>query len=478
MRIWGAFLAIFASLVMNFTVFGQEYIVKMKDSGTFSRSAKESIEILSLDHNIAVADKEQAEMLLQQGLAEYIEENAPVEALDYSGDKLPVPEGYNDTYFSSQKYFEQMGIEPLQREMDFGSGIRVAVIDSGLNREHYEFENANVAEGYNVCNDNTDTNDTMNHGTGVFGILCADTNNNAGIAGIAPKAEYIPLVCMCKRTVDGKTETYGTIADVIKCIYKAVDEYDCKVINVSAGSIVYSALLEEAVNYAAEKGALLISAAGNKGTSDYYYPASFDNVICVGSLTNNMLPTSFTEKTDKIDVSAPGYVYVPTQVGGIAYRSGTSFSCPIISGTAALLAKKYPDLDKNKFIEIIKAASSDVSEAGRDYTGYGYFNLAAAVDFMESKDSIFISPVYTYNKGDVSVKVYNKSNAANGNVAAAAYADDTLYDFYIGDIVFDETKIWCGQISLKSDNVDTVKIFALKDLENMQSISDARVLKY
>ena len=153
-----------------------------------------------------------------------------------------------------------------------GEGVRVGVIDSGVESTHDDLS-AHVTTGYNVINNSYDTEpDGNRHGTFVSGIIAAETNNGIGIAGCSD-ATIVPI----KAFSGSKT----SLSYITRSIYVAVDDLDCEVLNLSF-TIAYNessanqTAMREAVDYATSKDVICVAAAGNQNSSQINAPACFD----------------------------------------------------------------------------------------------------------------------------------------------------------------------------------------------------------
>ena len=163
-------------------------------------------------------------------------------------------------------------------DIDYGYSVRVGIIDSGVNTDKVP-----ITEGYNFLKDNEDVTDNKGHGTKIAEI----------IFGIVPKAEIIAL----KGTEHNQNNDNSSI---IKAIYKAVDDYKCDVLNISIG-MPDTDELKNAVDYATQKGCIIVSAVGNDGEISYkkskmYYPAGYENVIGVGAVDDNNTVCEYSQK--------------------------------------------------------------------------------------------------------------------------------------------------------------------------------------
>ncbi len=161
---------------------------------------------------------------------------------------------------------------------------------------------------------------TFGHGTMVSGIIHL----------VAPTALIMPLKAF---DVDGSAHLF----DILRAIYYAVD-HGAKVINMSFSTEARSVELKRAINYAASRGVICVSSAGNNGTRLRVYPAAFDDVLGVGSTSNLDARSTFSNFGEDVQLAAPGEGIITTYPGGhYAAAWGTSFSAAFVSGGAALL---------------------------------------------------------------------------------------------------------------------------------------------
>lgn len=251
--------------------------------------------------------------------------------------------------------------------------VCVALIDTGVNRNHPDLVQADIRRGWDYLTPGGDMvqDDPEGHGTCVTGIIAATVNNGEGIAGIACETAIIPL-----RVLD--QEGQGATSDTIQAIYDAVD-IGCKIINLSLGSKDYVYAEQVAIRYALDRGVIVIAAAGNDQSSDYSYPASYPGVISVAAIDRGHLRSRFSNYNDQVSLCAPGQGIITTLVsGGYDSLDGTSFAAPQIAGVAALALALRPQLDADRFMDLARAHSQDLGPAGYDvYYGYGLIDAEA-----------------------------------------------------------------------------------------------------
>jgi subtilisin family serine protease len=167
----------------------------------------------------------------------------------------------------------------------------------------------------------------------------ADFGHGTMTAGIihlvAPQAQILPLKSF-------KSDGTGYNSDILRAIYYAVG-HGAKVINMSFNYSTYSQQLANAVNYATANGVICVAAAGNSGEQATVYPAALKGVIDVASTSNNDTPSTFSNYgAPPVWLAAPGEGVMTTYpFSTYAAGWGTSFSTPMVSGTAALMISAY-----------------------------------------------------------------------------------------------------------------------------------------
>ena len=232
--------------------------------------------------------------------------------------------------------------------------------------------NGSVQEPY----ENRVIDDDNGHGTHVAGIVGAETNNGIGIASVSRGARV-----MIVKVLDEKGD--GWYSDVAAGVVYAVDN-GAKIINLSLGGEEPSQVLQDAINYAYRKGALLVAAAGNDDRA-VYYPAASENVVAVVATDANDQRMSFSNHGPEVDIAAPGENIISTWpfLDLYYYKRGTSMAAPHVSGAAALLWTWRPDYNNVQLEQRLEATAEDVNSAsypGWDaYIGRGRLNMARAL---------------------------------------------------------------------------------------------------
>lgn len=302
-------------------------------------------------------DEDTAHELLQKGYAEYVEPNYAVSIFSAEDD---VNWPYDMVGGSDA---EMLGLR--------GTGVRIAVIDSGVDVNNINLTGAKIAEGYDYLEHTSAQIDTVGHGTYVSQIIAG--SGDLGVKGIARDAELVPLRCF--------SATKGNISDIISAIYDAIDVYHCDIINMSWGMKESSTFLEAALQKAYSEGIILVAAAGNvnkaatQGT--LFYPAAYPEVIGVGAVENTSLISSTSQQTEAVCVCAPGEGIAMSSLSGVLNsQSGTSFAAPYVTAELALLKQLDSSLNTESAFSLLRERSVDLGEEGYDISyGYGFAEI-------------------------------------------------------------------------------------------------------
>lgn len=229
-----------------------------------------------------------------------------------------------------------------------GTGIRVAVVDTGLGTSP-ALAGIRTAAARNLTpgqpgapTDPHDIRDCNGHGSAVAAIIAAPPVGGASFTGVAPGATIIPV-----KYTAGDT---GTPAAMAAAIEYAVRQH-ANIVNVSSGSDRDTPALRAAVAQARSAGVLVVAAAGNSGANgspaDWpaAYAAQFDNVVAVSATDENDQVAAFATKGGYVDVAAPGQdIVYPAAESGYIVGGGTSYAAPFVAGTAALILAAHPGM--------------------------------------------------------------------------------------------------------------------------------------
>jgi subtilisin family serine protease len=208
----------------------------------------------------------------------------------------------------------------------------VAVLDGGGGNPAYVSPwTAAVVRQPGAAALNTSQYAAFGHGTMVAGIVHL----------VAPTAKILPLKAF---SADGT----GSASNIIRALYFATAQ-GSKVASMSFSFSSSSSAMSDAINYANSKGVICVAAAGNEGAQIQVYPASFGQVMGVASTSNSDTLSSFSDYGPQVVwVGAPGENIISTYpFATYASSSGTSFSTPFVSGTAALLINADSSLNQS-----------------------------------------------------------------------------------------------------------------------------------
>ncbi|HCC78613.1 MAG: hypothetical protein A2X25_09865 [Chloroflexi bacterium GWB2_49_20] len=282
-----------------------------------------------------------------------------------------------DTVPSDPDWESQYGLPAIHAPQGWdlstgSSAVTIAIVDTGVDLSHSDLA-GKIVPGFDFVNNDNIPQDDRGHGTHVAGIAAATSNNNIGIAGVSWGARIMPV-----KVLDASGS--GSYVNVSKGIIWAADK-GAQVINLSLGGPMPSSMLEEAVNYAYDKGVTLVAAAGNSGSNSVLYPARYPHVIAVAATDGSNNHAAFSNFGPEVDVSAPGVGIYSTTLGNTyAYLSGTSASAPFVSGLAAILRGMPSEPSPDEITTELETTAADLGVVGRDdYYGFGLIQMDAAI---------------------------------------------------------------------------------------------------
>lgn len=254
-----------------------------------------------------------------------------VEAVEPNGiaHALFVP---NDQHYSRQWGAIQMQLPEGWDQTQGSTSVVIAIIDTGIDLDHPDL-NDKIVAGYDFVNHDTVPQDDHYHGTHCAGIAAAETDNRIGVAGVGFNCRLMPI-----KVLDRNGS--GTYAEVAEGVTYAAD-HGAKVISMSLGGSEPSSALSAAINYAWNRGVVVVAAAGNYNNTAPVYPAYYTNCIAVAATEETDHRAAFSTYGTWVDVAAPGNNIPSTIPDGYALLSGTSMAAPAVAGLVGLTFSKF-----------------------------------------------------------------------------------------------------------------------------------------
>lgn len=263
-----------------------------------------------------------------------------------------------------------------------GSGVTVAVVDTGIDMNHPDFAGKISPDAYNALNDTNDASETANgiddNNDGIVDAMYGHGTHVAGIiARVAPGATILPIKAL---NDEGIGDAYALTAAIIYATDHGAD-----VINLSLSSPIDSDAVEVGIKYAEDAGVVIVAATGNDNTdTPKQYPAASEGVIGVAATGPDDVKSPFSNYGPDISISAPGTDIESALPGGTyGVASGTSMATPFVAGAIALLIQKEPSLSSEAIRAIVLQAAASIDAENPNYVdllGSGRLDISAAVD--------------------------------------------------------------------------------------------------
>ena len=254
---------------------------------------------------------------------------------------------------------------------------KIAVIDSGVDIT----EDIDVADRVDLLYAGEESSvlccDMTGHGTAVASIICAKDDDN-GVTGIDDDLEVYSV-----RILDENNE--APISRVVAAL-QWCEENGIDIINMSFGTNYDSDILREEIKSVADKGILMIAAAGNDKEADQIlYPAAYEEVMAVGGVSADMSPADCSVQGAGVELSAPGeYIPVLAQLGGLTVESGTSMAVPHIAAVAAKLWENHADWTADKIRQCMDVSAKQLADGNGKIVDY-----KAASELAKDFDAVY-----------------------------------------------------------------------------------------
>lgn len=288
-----------------------------------------------------------------------------------------------------QGEIQPYGVAQIQADQlsDSNTGnITICIADTGYELSHEDLPaSANVSgEVSNTLTTEVDLGewyeDTYGHGTHMAGTIAALGNNGVGISGVNPSGNInLHIVKVIHNPNWWPVYSSDLIAAVNACV-----DAGANIINLSIGGTGASQAEEQAMQAAYDAGAIVVAASGKMGTSDYFYPASYDSVISTAAVDANETAWMFSHQNDQIEVAAAGVNVKSTmRNNGYASWNGTSVATAYVSGGLGLLWSQHPECSNADIRNIMRLTAKDLGTSGRDdLYGYGVLQVKAASELI------------------------------------------------------------------------------------------------
>jgi subtilisin len=326
---------------------------------------------------IVSAELTDAEMeaLDKSGNVAHIEADMPVWAVDGPFNKLLV-----ENQPSVQAETVPAGVNQINAPAAWGNsmgkGIRVAVVDTGIDFLHPDLK-TNYVGGASFVPGVSLPMDDNGHGTHCAGTIAAAINGS-GVVGVAPQASLYAAKVLDR---NGSGQFSWVIAGIDWCIRQGMH-----IVSMSLGASAAPAALQTICNAAWGRGLLIVAAAGNAGppvppsVSSVGYPAKYKNVVAVSAIDTSNAVAPFSSRGPEVDLCAPGVNVLSTLPGGrYGNLSGTSMACPHVSGVAALTWGAHRFSNNEQIWNLLASTVDNLGVPGWDALfGYGRVNANAA----------------------------------------------------------------------------------------------------
>ncbi len=369
----------------------------------------------------------------------------------FSDFPLPPDDEFYNSYGSwGQSFYDLYGLKNINAEAAWqdingqatylGSGVVVAVVDTGLDYNHpdiadnvwnnpgeipnngvdddnngfiddfhgFDFTTckrftAQGCDGSNIKSPDNDPLDINGHGTHVSGTIAAVGNNSRGITGVAPQTKIMPIKGL---------DDYGAglTSELAEGLSYAIDN-GANIISNSWGCYCgENPLIEDVVREAYTQGMVVVFAAGNLNVdATIVSPQHMKETLNVSAFDNNNLKASFSSYGTEVDVAAPGVAILSLKAALSSFSSsltiqgrygenylrlnGTSMAAPHVAGLAALILSKNPNFTNEEVYQVIRASAKDITNPAGNGTDYSGFDIYSGHGLIDAQKALSIQNV-------------------------------------------------------------------------------------
>jgi subtilisin family serine protease len=333
----------------------------------------------------------------------------------------------NDTGWNNQ--YGLISIRaPQGWDLSIGSAsVTIAIVDTGVDLMHPDLT-GKIVPGFDFVNNDSIAQDDNGHGSHVAGIAAANSNNSTGVAGVSWGARIMPVKVL-------NASGNGTYVNVAQGIDWATD-HGAQIVNLSLGGSNPASVLEDAVNYAYQKGVTLVASSGNTGATAVFYPAHYPHVIAVGAVDNLNNHAPYSNSGPELNLVAPGTSIYSTLIGAYGLKTGTSMSAPFVSGLAAILRGLPGGVSPDIIAWQMESSALDLGAPGRDTLyGFGLIQMDRAIllaiptatptqtPSLTSTNTAIFFPIYTSTR--INFPFYSTSSLSPSPIISATLAVNT-----------------------------------------------------
>lgn len=377
----------------------------------------------------------------------------------------------NPAFFETAEFLESEALQQINAAEGYaripgvvgGDGVRVAVIDDGIDADHVDLVDNLVADlgigGQNeIDNEDGITSLGINgHGTAVAGVI-AGAKNNLGNHGVAFDSEIVSIdIFSTDDDPDNGDDPTSNLAIAISAAGgDGAANAEADIINMSltfapgsdALSQAQAVAVGDAMIEATENGKIMVASTGNDGLADPLFPAAFVTVdgiaglgIAVGSVDAGNNLSSFSNQcgdTAEFCMVAPGEDVDAALINdGFGEVDGTSFSAPLVAGSAAVIKAAFPGIGNRDVVNRLLTTAEDLGAAGTDAVfGRGLLDLEAALAPVGSL-SVSLSgsvdgPEVSATASQVSLdSSFSLSGSAEALLSSAMVLDEQNFPFLV-----------------------------------------------
>jgi membrane-anchored mycosin MYCP len=256
-----------------------------------------------------------------------------------------------------------------------GTGITVAVIDSGVNSTNPQLAGT-VDDGIDVLTSGGDgRDDCVGHGTGVASLIAARPRSGIAMRGLAPGVRILPVRVSERIEANGTVTGAGSIADLATGIRSAIESTPTPaVLNLSISTTTDDPNLRAAIRDALAADIVVVAAVGNHHDrgDPTPYPAAYPGVLGVGGIGPHGQRVAASQVGPYVDIVAPGEgIVAAAPSAGHVVQQGTSFATPLVAASVALIRARWPNLRQADVVHRL-LTTADPAPGARPSGEYGY----------------------------------------------------------------------------------------------------------